>query len=369
MPDPATPVRRESLPPLPSAWMAARCSLENRMPASPASTASIARRIDGVGERVGAVDRCELGFLGDVALDPQLLGMAEPDFAFVDAEDEGDGIAVMDEAALLEQIHHRVDVIPPARRPGLDQAAGGMDAQPLGVEDGRRLEFRRERFRRQSIGRLMALGGCPLHGRRRVEDGFRRPADGSRLLPPDRLRLVLAFAEPSGRACFVQELLLALERELVPLHGVIFGVSLGVADHLAVALGKGRNRAFGDIESDDGLAIGVEPDPDAERPQAVGQPRLKDRAVFMDLVGGQRLRIDRADSSIVRDHEVRDEIVEMVVGIAGDRRVHQIGRPVRPVLDGQGRPGGVMSERHPADLAALGAFLARMPLPRDAEVS
>ena len=35
---------------------------------------------DGVGERVGAVDRCELGFLGDVALYPQLLGMAEPVF-------------------------------------------------------------------------------------------------------------------------------------------------------------------------------------------------------------------------------------------------------------------------------------------------
>ncbi len=101
-----------------------------------------------VGERVGAVERREPGFLGDVALDPQLLGMAEADFAFVDAEDEGDGIAVMDEAALLEQIHHGIDVIPPARRPRIDQAAGGMDAQPLGVEDGRRLEFRRERFRR-----------------------------------------------------------------------------------------------------------------------------------------------------------------------------------------------------------------------------
>jgi len=61
-----------------------------------------------VGERVGAVDRREPGFLGDVALDPQLLGMAEPDFAFVDAEDEGDGIAVMDEAALLDEIYNRV---------------------------------------------------------------------------------------------------------------------------------------------------------------------------------------------------------------------------------------------------------------------
>ena len=113
-----------------------------------------------------------------------------------------------------------------------------------------------------------------------------------------------------------------------------------------------------------GLAFGVEPDPDAERPQEVGEPRLEDCPVFMDLVGGQRLRIDRADPSIVRDYEVRDEIVEMIVGIAGDWRVHQVGRPVGTVLDGERRPGGVMRERHPADLAALGAFLARMPLPK-----
>src|SRR5271166_4677681 len=81
-----------------------------------------------VGKRVGAVARGAPGFLGDIALDPQLLGMAEPDLAFVNAEDEGDGIAVMDEAALLDEIHHRVDVVPPVRRPGLDQAARGMDA-------------------------------------------------------------------------------------------------------------------------------------------------------------------------------------------------------------------------------------------------
>jgi hypothetical protein len=112
----------------------------------------------------------------------------------------------------------------------------------------------------------MALGLRPLHRRRRVEDGFRRPADGCGLVPPDRLRLVLALAKPSGRACFVQELLLALERKLVPLHSVVFGIRLGVADHLAIALGKGNDRAFGDIESNDGLAIGVEADPDAERP-------------------------------------------------------------------------------------------------------
>ena len=62
----------------------------------------------------------------------------------------------MDEAALLDEIHHRVDVVPATRRPGLDQAASGMHAQPLGVENGRRLELRRERFPRSSVSRLMA---------------------------------------------------------------------------------------------------------------------------------------------------------------------------------------------------------------------
>ena len=89
MPDPATPVRSESLPPLPSAWMAADCSLLEP-DARVAGLVRLDRAPDRcVGERVGAVDRREPGFLGDVALDPQLLGMAEPDFAFVDAEDRG----------------------------------------------------------------------------------------------------------------------------------------------------------------------------------------------------------------------------------------------------------------------------------------
>jgi len=68
------------------------------------------------------------------------------------------------------------------------------------------------------------------------------------------------------------------------------------------------------------------------------------------------------------DDEVRNEIVQMVVGIPGDRGVHEIGRPVRPVLDGERWPRGVMGERHPGDLAALGAFLPRMPFPGDAEI-
>ena len=60
--------------------------------------------------------------------------------------------------------------------------------------------------------------------------------------------------------------------------------------------------------------------------------------------------------------------MEMIVGIAGDRGVHQISRPVRTVLDGEGRARRVMGERHPGDLAGLGALLPRVPLPSDAEI-
>ena len=45
LPEPATPVRSDSFPPAPNAWMAASCSFENRTPASSASTRPIAARI------------------------------------------------------------------------------------------------------------------------------------------------------------------------------------------------------------------------------------------------------------------------------------------------------------------------------------
>ena len=141
-----------------------------------------------------------------------------------------------------------------------------MDPEALGVEDRHRLEFRREGFRGERVSRLMTLGVRALHGRARLEDGFRRPPDRRRLGAPDRLRLVLGFGQPPGGARLVQELLFPVQAELVPVHGVVFGVAFRVADHLTVAFGEGRDRAFGNIEGDDGLALGVEADPNAERP-------------------------------------------------------------------------------------------------------
>ena len=60
--------------------------------------------------------------------------------------------------------------------------------------------------------------------------------------------------------------------------------------------------------------------------------------------------------------------MQMVMRIAGDRRVEEVGRAVRPVLDGDGRPRRVVGERHPADLACLRALFSCMPLSGVAEV-
>ena len=77
---------------------------------------------------------------------------------------------------------------------------------------------------------------------------------------------------------------------------------------------------------------------------------------------------DRPDPSVVGDDEVRNEIVQMVMRVAGDRRVEKVGRPFPSVLELDGWPRCVMGERHPADLARLGALVPRMPLSGVAEI-
>ena len=103
------------------------------------------------------------------------------------------------------------------------------------------------------------------------------------------MRVLLGLAEPASGARFVQDLLLALERELVPVHREIAGVALRIGLHLPIALGEHQNGAFRDIEGDGRLAAGVEADPHPKGTQAVGEAGLKEGAVFGDLVGGQRL--------------------------------------------------------------------------------
>lgn len=167
LPDPATPVRSDSFPPAASA-----VNGDSLLPREPNAGVANLDAVDRRARRlVGEIGRSVPGggarFVHDRLLDAQLFAVAEPGLSFMDAKDQGDGIAVMDEATLPEQLRHRIDVVPPARRSGLDEATGGMHAQPLHVENGRRQKFGRERFRSQYVSPLVASGSCPLDGRRR----------------------------------------------------------------------------------------------------------------------------------------------------------------------------------------------------------
>src|SRR5258708_4474897 len=160
------------------------------------------RRAD---RRVGEVGRAvaggRAGHFGDALLDPELLGVADPLLAFVQAEDERDRLAVVDEAARLDQAYDRVS-----------------------IEDGFQLEFRRERCGGGSVSRLAPLVGRTLNWRRRAKNRPWRPSELRDLLAPDRVRLLLGLAEPPRGARLMQHLFLALERELVPVYRVFAGV-------------------------------------------------------------------------------------------------------------------------------------------------
>jgi hypothetical protein len=60
--------------------------------------------------------------------------------------------------------------------------------------------------------------------------------------------------------------------------------------------------------------------------------------------------------------------VQVIVGIAGDRSVHEIGSPIRTVLNGKGRPGRVVSEGHPTDFVTFRTLLPGVPFASDAEI-
>src|ERR1700678_2907300 len=124
-----------------------------------------------------------------------------------------------------------------------------MNPQALSVEAGFQLEFCRERCGGGGVSRLAPLVGRTLNWRRRAENGGWRPSELPGLLAPDRVRFLLGLTEPPGSARLMQHLLLALERELVPVNRVFAGVALCVADHLPVAFREGCNGALGDVEA------------------------------------------------------------------------------------------------------------------------
>ena len=58
----------------------------------------------------------------------------------------------------------------------------------------------------------------------------------------------------------------------------------------------------------------------------------------------------------------------MVVRVAGNRCIDEIGRAVGTVLQSERRAGGVVDKSDPSNLTRIGPFLSRMPLAGKAEV-
>ena len=82
--------------PAPNAWMAASCSFENRMPASSASTRSIAARIAASERLRRTVAGGRARHFGDALSRSGVARLADPLLAFVQAEDQRDRLAVVD---------------------------------------------------------------------------------------------------------------------------------------------------------------------------------------------------------------------------------------------------------------------------------
>ena len=60
--------------------------------------------------------------------------------------------------------------------------------------------------------------------------------------------------------------------------------------------------------------------------------------------------------------------MRMVVGVAGDRCIDEIGSAVGTVLQSERRAGGVVDKSDPSNLARIGPVLSRMPLAGKAKV-
>ncbi|MBK1637415.1 hypothetical protein CKO19_17115, partial [Rhodovulum adriaticum] len=174
------------------------------------------------------------------------------------------------ETMSFDQVHDRIDILPTRRRADRDETARRMYAKTVAIENGGRHEFAGKVFRCEIIGGFAPFRIADDWLRRGDEDGFMVPADFSGLRAPDLARLLLGLAEAAGGAGFVQELLLLVEREFVPLQGALGGVALGVADDLAVPFGEFRDRRLGHVQDDDRFLFLIIADADAEIAKVLG---------------------------------------------------------------------------------------------------
>jgi len=131
---------------------------------------------------------------------------------------------------------------------------------------------------------------------------------------------------------------------------------------LAVPLAEKIDGTLRDIRQDDGLFSRIIIDPHAQCAEAVGKLGLEIGAVFVDAIGGEGAGVDRADPAIFGDNQIREKVMRMVVRVAGDRCIDEIGSAIGTVLQSERRAGGGVDKSDPSNLARICAILSRMPL-------
>jgi hypothetical protein len=167
----------------------------------------------------------------------------------------------------------------------------------------------------------------------------------------------------------VQNSFFPVVTEFVPVEIVLPRILFGVADDVTLALAEEIDGILGYFEQDDGLLVVVVAGDGSERPQAVRELRLEVGAIFKDAVAGEGSGVEGTDPAIPGGDQIRHEIVEMVMGVAGDRGLDEIRGAVLAILDGEGWPRGVVNEGYPADFTGVGAFLPAMAFAGPAKVA
>ena len=183
------------------------------------------------------------------------------------------------------------------------------------------------------------------------------PAQGIGLLTPDPLLVGLHLAEAAFGTGLLDDVKLLLDGQVVPLKPLPCREAFGFMQNLLVPLAEGPADILRDGQQHDSLLLGVIADARAQTPELIGEDGLEVGAELLHPRVGESPRVEGSDPAIRRNDHVHQEVMDVHMRVAGDRRIENVGLSPRPILHRERRPGGVMAEADPTDRPRIGAIL------------
>ena len=310
------------------------------------------------GECAGLVAAHALGQGRQLLLDPDLGGVGDPDLAVEHAYDQCDVFALELDAALLDQIDDALDIVLSTGDAAADQSPCSIHAELLKADHRAGVELGGQLLGGKGVRHVEPLRIGPPRVRHLVHHRLVVPAQRPGLLPPDAALIALHLAQAPLGAGLLDDLQLALGRQVVPDQALRFGETPGAAQDLRVALAEALVHRLWDCGKHDGLLSSIIGEAGAQPSQFVGQDRLEVGANLLHPRIGQGAGVEGADAPVIGDDDVHQEVVDVGMRVTGDRAVHQVGLAPCPVLDLQRGPGGMVAEADPPDCPWIGAVLA-----------